>query len=339
MHAEADLRDDPGDDSERGDVGHDIMAMYCDGVDVVGPIPPDLQEPILFLQRIVNDAKAHEDWKGAEILVEHEVDLSHVDPTIGKGTIDFALVIPFSRATIFDWKFGGKLVAPASYNPQTIAYAEGLRKEYDLEEVIVIIAYGTLRWCSVFSWKSDSLSVEAKNLALVSEACRSIDLANPPLCPGEWCSYCKALATCSAVLKKLSQAPLAMNPDRLPGQQLAEFLAWSDLASVWAGKVKQEAMTQLCAGREVPGWQIVYARGKRAWVEGAESGLAQAAAFLGKKVKYTDPELVSPASLEEVWGKSKEVRELLEPLIVRGQGSPRLERKEEEVDHAATVDQ
>ena len=93
------------------------------------------------------------------------------------------------------------------------------------------------------------------------------------------------------------------------------------LLSLWIKRVKDQALTTLMGGGEVPGFKVVEGKlGNRKWSDELKVAAALEAAGYSRE-DYTETKLYSPAAMDKAIGKKKVV-ELLEELIDRAPGSP-----------------
>jgi hypothetical protein len=92
------------------------------------------------------------------------------------------------------------------------------------------------------------------------------------------------------------------------------------LISLWLKKVKEQALTTLMNGDELPGYKLVEGKlGNRKWKN--EMEVAATLSKLYTSDIYTETRLLSPSQMDKAIGKKK-VAELLEELIERAPGSP-----------------
>ena len=92
------------------------------------------------------------------------------------------------------------------------------------------------------------------------------------------------------------------------------------MVTLWLKKVKEQALTTLMNGEELPGYKLVEGKlGNRKWKD--EGEVAATLAPLYSKEDYTETRLLSPSQMDKAIGKKK-VAELLEGLIERAPGAP-----------------
>jgi hypothetical protein len=141
--------------------------------------------------------------------------------------------------------------------------------------------------------------------------------------PGEHCRFCPHAGRCRALTKTCSEyvethGMRASMPVLAPWE-VAEVLRMEPLVSLWLKRVKDQALTTLLNGGDVPGYKVVAGRGTRAWKD--ERDVAATLAPFYSLEDYTKTELLSPAAMEKAIGKKK-VAELLEGLIETRSGAP-----------------
>ena len=90
--------------------------------------------------------------------------------------------------------------------------------------------------------------------------------------------------------------------------------------SLWLKRVKDQALSTILAGGEIPGYKVVEGRGSRTWADELE-----VAAWLSKQgysqEEYTKTEVLSVAQMEKALGKKK-VADLLNGHILKKTGAP-----------------
>jgi hypothetical protein len=92
------------------------------------------------------------------------------------------------------------------------------------------------------------------------------------------------------------------------------------VVSLWLKRVKDQALTTLLDGGEVPGYKVVAGRGSRAWADDMEVCLALLEAGY-RREEITKTEVLSVAAMEKALGKKK-VAELVGGQILAYTGAP-----------------
>lgn len=323
MCAESELPDTAGEEAARGTRLHSTitkMILLLPGA-LIEAETEDADE-IEALQFCLDyHARRRAEAPTASIILEEYLDLSWIHELIGGGTADAIHVLPYESALVVDWKFGRGDVPAAAGNLQLMAYACAVARRFDVPKVQVDLVQAATRRITSHTYSAADLDAVAVELRRIAAACNWMSIRNA----GSHCKYCKALAMCPAAKEAVEGA---MKRDATHGLALAELMPLSELATTWAGEIKRRTHETLTAGGVVPGYGLVEGRGSRIWIDGAAERIQAAAAAMGKPVGdcYEPQELRSPSGLEKVWGKAKEIREILEPLIKKKTGAPRVEK-------------
>lgn len=333
--AEKDLPEQTSDAAEKGSQLHDLfhrMILNENPIELdseIARLDGEDEDAFKFCTDHLHDMQNHFTTMPKH-LSEHRLNLGSIWPGL-YGTCDLALVEPFGHADLTDFKFGFGHVTSPETNLQLAALAIGLFDEFELQSIDVRICKPKQRWISPAKrYTRDDIS------AIESRIGNIIDLANienPPLRPGaQQCKYCKALATCPAVLKQVNDIAIPANevsPEHLADFEIGEYLQKAEMIEAWIKALKQKAYQALFAGRDVPGFQLVDGKSKRDWF--VSPILRENLKKLAKKLKK-DPKAIviettaSPAQIEKAWGKAKIVSEALAPLIEITHGEKRMER-------------
>ena len=147
--------------------------------------------------------------------------------------------------------------------------------------------------------------------------------------PGEkQCRFCKAKATCKALMKYTEDVIMAdfedldemVSPDTLTDAQLRKVLELKGLIEGWLSSVETVVRERLESGESFEGFKLVEGRSLRKW--GNEQVAAEVLTeALGVDVAFKAT-LISPAQAEKALKKDE--RKLLEDLVVKPAGKPTL---------------
>jgi hypothetical protein len=300
---------------------------------------------------------------GGELHVEQRVDFRRFieaqETEDGFGTADAIILKPLADSTheliVADRKTGYHEV-PVERNKQLMLYALGAYDEhslvYDISRVRLVIHQRKAREWDMpaadlleFANEARSRAVSVMNAASmhgkVDQAEWEATFLNPE--PSEdACRYCKAMATCPAMTRKVQETvgasfdDLAATPvkagdavaimaDRTP-DKLPLAMAAAGLIEDWIKAVRGEVERRLLAGTPVPGFKLVLGKaGARKWTD------AQAAEDMLRKTfrlpvdKAFDLSLISPTTAEEL-AKAGDIGKKqwpkLQPLIGRADPKP-----------------
>ena len=269
-----------------------------------------------------------------QVEIERFIDLAWIHPLIGGGTADLVLTEPMGRVLIVDWKFyyqKSKVPHPKD-NLQTLAYACGLAREFEATRVEIMIVFPHEAHAVRHVWDYEYLIGDgARRLKAIADACDpqgDAKFSGPSLFTGPHCKYCKAIGVCPAMKHDADKLPVKVEPSALAGKDLGEWLDRAEIVEEYIGKLRQHAYAILTAGGVVPGWALKPGRSSRA-IEATKETLRELMALakkkkLKKESLYTVPELLSPAQLEKVLGKS----DTLDGLIQVKPGNPKLTKGE-----------
>jgi hypothetical protein len=257
------------------------------------------------------------------LLLEQRVDFSPWVPD-GFGTAD-CIIIQGNTMDVIDYKYGKGVAVSAEDNPQMKLYGLGAYNDfgfaYDVETVRLHIYQPRMNNISVYELSAGELLAwaEMKVKTIAEKAAKG----KGDYSPGEHCRFCPHAGRCRALTKTCSEyvethGMRASMPVLAPWE-VAEVLRMEPLVSLWLKRVKDQALTTLLNGGDVPGYKVVAGRGTRAWKD--ERDVAATLAPFYSLEDYTKTELLSPAAMEKAIGKKK-VAELLEGLIETRSGAP-----------------
>jgi len=328
---EKDLPDQPNEYSTDGDEKHALVATILGGETVVAK-----EDQLTHVEICVGIARnLMKSMPDVEMLVEHELDMTSLHPLCEVGTLDFALVVPFRKGILRDWKFGHLEPTEAKRNPQIAAYAIALMLKYQLTEVEVGVVCPAQDKQSVHTFTAAELMEIAKILRDVIEAS-----AAPwaPLVPSDdACRYCKAFETCPAVSARAVELVKITNPLMLEPAQIGAILDNVKPAKKLLGQFEKRAMELAMAGVDIPGWELGTGRPTRVWrpevtIDKLKATAKKLKKPVGDVTVKTKPRMATLPALEKKWGKSKAVRDAFKGLWESKPGSPKLVRKKEEKD-------
>lgn len=260
----------------------------------------------------------------AIVLLEQRVDFSQWVPD-GFGTCD-CIIIQDETLTIIDYKYGQGVAVDATDNSQLKLYALGALNDYgialDVKNIEMHIFQPRMNNISVDRITTEELLEWAEKTAkpTAEKASKGKGKYNP----GEHCRFCKHAGKCRALTKLcteyLDTHGLRVTIPVLAPHEIADVLRMEPIVALWLKKVKEQALTTLMEGGELPGYKLVEGKlGNRKW---KDEGLV--AATLSKtysKEEYTETRLLSPSQMDKAIGKKK-VAELLGEMIDRAPGSP-----------------
>ena len=261
----------------------------------------------------------------ATVLLEQRVDFSPWVPE-GFGTAD-CIIIQGDTMDVIDYKYGKGVVVSAEDNPQMKLYGLGALNDYgfacDVSKVRLHIYQPRLNNISVDELTVDELLAWAENTVKPTAAKAIKGKGN--YSPGDHCRFCPHAGRCRALTKicteHINTHGIKASVEVLAPWEVAEVLRMEPLVSLWLKRVKDQALTTLLNGGEVPGYKVVEGKlGNRKWTD--EIKVVEILKDAGYQLNdITETKLLSPSSMDKSIGKKK-VAELLTELIDRAPGAP-----------------
>lgn len=260
----------------------------------------------------------------ALILLEQRVDFSPWVPD-GFGTAD-CIIIQGSTMDVIDYKYGKGVAVSAIDNPQEMLYGLGALNDYgfayDVDTVNLHIYQPRMNNISTSSHSVTELLEWGDNH--VKPIAQKAAKGKGTHQAGEHCRFCPHAGRCRTLTKTCTEYitthGMKAGVPVLAPWEVAEVLSMEPLVSLWLKRVKDQALTTLLDGGEIPGFKAVEGRGSRAWADELE-----VAAELEKhgvsRDDYTKTEVLSVAQMEKALGKKK-VAELVGGHIVKTTGAP-----------------
>jgi len=281
-----------------------------------------------------------------ELLIEQRLDISPLtEEDDAKGTAD-AVVLLDDELQVHDLKYGRGKEVDAENNPQLLMYAAAAYEVYgpiaDFQRIRVVIHQPRRGHLSEWDCTVEQLANFAIGVNMAADSVRSAfevkdDMAELEagfLDPGvEQCQWCKAKATCPALLKNVSETTGADFEDLnqteftpvVDGEiSLEDRYAKVELVEGWCAAVRK-AMHEKAERGESDQYKLVAGRrGNRTW--GSNEATAEE---LLKKMRFKKEEmysfkLLSPAQVEKLLKESPRRWTKLEKLIQQPDGKPQL---------------
>jgi len=334
----------PGEDighkqRDTGTNNHEIAAKVIAGVGVLEDFIDPGDEQYLPIQWYLDQVEDIRRQCGRQSItvVEFDVDMRGIHPIIKYGgTIDFGVYVYGKYGWIADMKNCFTPVTPAERNVQMAAYAVAFADRFNLQRIKVSLYNTTDFWQSHYVYDRQGLENVRRKLHQGIQACLS---PWAPCVPGEkQCRYCRAWMKCPATLANL---PAVVDSD-IPVEKNVKDMTRAELCRLWhlarsekvrmlldfIGKIESHVHRLVSAGVDLTeyGIGVRRKRGIRVWADGVGyQQLKEVGQTLGKPIDglltRPQPQLVSPAQLEKLWGKSKPVLDALRSLIALKPGS------------------
>ena len=283
-------------------------------------------------QDMIEHAKAYRDYiqeqiKGSDavVLLEQRVDYSPWVPD-GFGTAD-CVIIQGNTMDVIDYKYGQGVAVSAKDNPQEKLYGLGALNDfgfaYDVEKIRLHIFQPRINNISVDELTAEELLEWAEKT--VKPIAQKAAKGKGTYKAGEHCRFCPHAGRCRELTKSCTEYvethSLRVAVPVLAPHEVADVLRMEPIISLWLKRVKDQALTTLLEGGELPGFKVVEGKlGNRKWTDELKVAAALDAAGYSRE-DYTETKLHSPAAMDKAIGKKK-VAELLEQLIDRSPGAP-----------------
>lgn len=258
------------------------------------------------------------------VAIEKQVDYG----TYAKGGFGTADCVLVSGSTLYviDFKYGKGVPVSAEGNPQLSLYALGAYEAYKILYPIteVQLAIVQPRLDSISEW---GCTVE-ELLEFGEFVKRQADLAwkgEGNFQPGEkTCRFCRARAVCRARAEENVKLAFAVGkkPPLVTDSEVGEYLRQGEDVDAWLKDLKEYALGQCLAGKEIPGWKAVEGRGSRDWTDMEEAFRVLQEKEIPKALLYEEKPLTL-AQVEKAIGK-KEFNELVGKYVKKNPGKPAL---------------
>lgn len=251
--------------------------------------------------------------KGGTLLVEQR---SEIFPGV-MGRLDVAIVRPYDRVVVIDFKYGKGVLVSAVDNPQMLLYSLPVVRQHEVNTVELVILQPRVDE-AVSKWECTPEYLET----FEKEALRKIEITkekDAPTVAGKWCRWCYAKAICPALRKDIADNLPAVKgkelilPDTkiLTQEHVVKVLTYKETIEKWLDAVAAYAYELVEAGAiledETGRWELVPKRANRRWRDEKEA----LAAFADLGAEAFKVKVLSPAQMEKIAGKER-VAELTE---------------------------
>ena len=311
--------------TREGTLAHEVAESIASGNDIDWGKADDIT------QEMVDCAEGYHEYiqeqiksDTATVLLEQRVDFSPWVPD-GFGTAD-CIILQGNTMDVIDYKYGKGVAVSAEDNPQMKLYGLGAYNDYgfayDIEKVRLHIYQPRLNNISVDELTVEELLEWAEKT--VKPTAEKAAKGKGDYCPGEHCRFCPHAGRCRALTKTCTEYVTTHGMEAsvpvLAPWEVADVLRMEPLVSLWLKRVKDQALTTLLDGGEVPGYKVVAGRGSRAWADDLEVVLTLEKAGYSHE-EITKTEVLSVAAMEKALGKKK-VAELVGGQILTYTGAP-----------------
>lgn len=249
----------------------------------------------------------------------------------GFGTAD-CILIHGNSLYVIDFKYGkspdGRV--SAERNPQMMLYALGIyeacRIIYQIKDIHLAIIQPRLP-DGISEWGC-SLDELLEFREYVKERAKKAVSGNAEYQPSpKACRYCRARAKCRA--RSEQNVRLAFSPEmgKLPplisNEEMGKFLNQGEDVEKWLKDLKEAALAECLAGKEVPGWKAVEGRGSREWTDmDAAFEKLTSGGMIAEEILWEKRPLTL-AQVEKAVGK-KDFADAVGSFVVKNPGKPAL---------------
>lgn len=261
------------------------------------------------------------------VAVEKRLDLGAYVPE-GFGTAD-CIMLQGEDLFVLDFKYGKGVPVSAEENPQMMLYALGAYRAYCFLYPISRIHMAIIqpRLDNISEWEC-TLNDLLKFGQRVSERAALAAKGAGDFCPGEkQCRFCRAKQQCRA--RADHNVRMAFSPDKgkmpplITNEEVGRYLSEGEDVAKWLSDLKEWALAECLAGKQVPGWKAVEGRGSRDWTDMdaafeklTKSGVTEEAMLWEKKP-------LTLAQVEKMVGK-KDFQDAVGEFVVKKPGKPAL---------------
>ena len=230
-------------------------------------------------------------------------------------------------------------------NPQEMLYGLGALNDYgfayDIETVRLHIFQPRIDNTSVHELSTEQLLAWGEKVKPIAA---KAEKGKGDYKPGTHCRFCPHAGRCRALTKVCTEYVqahgLKVKLPVLAPHEVAEVLEMEPLISLWLKRVREQALTSMLSGEQVPGYKVVEGKlGNRKWTDELQAlATLEAAGFLKEEV--TETKLLSPAAMDKAIGKKK-AAELLGGMIDRAHGAPTIAKESDKrpaYDQKAEID-
>lgn len=241
---------------------------------------------------------------GATMYVEKKFHLKHLHPMLF-GTCDVAIVQPFGKVYVIDFKYGAGIAVDPIENKQLLYYGVGAVHGEDYSAITLVIAQPRISGGEWQEWDTTPDYMVEFSKLLKAKAVAT-ERKNAPLKSGEHCRWCAAASFCPELQKKaldVAKVDFAqektLDVAKMSDEQIVKVIQNKEMLTNWIKAVENAVYLRLMSGEEIPGLKLVRGKNSREW-EDEDVVLAN----FGDKV-MSKPAIMSPAQAEKVLGKDQ----------------------------------
>lgn len=258
------------------------------------------------------------------VAIEQRVDFGEWVPE-GFGTADCILVYG-DTVHVFDFKYGKGVSVNAEKNPQMLLYALGAyntyKMLYPIKQIKMTIIQPRIDNISEWGCYVEELLEFGE---YVKERAGFAVKGEGDFRPGESvCRFCRAKAQCRARAEE--NVKLAFFTDKKPplisNEEVGKFLSQGEDVDKWLKDLKEFALAECLAGKEIVGWKAVEGRGAREWTDMDEAFDRLQNSGIPEELLWERKPLTL-AQVEKTIGK-KEFAACVGDMVIKNPGKPTL---------------
>lgn len=251
------------------------------------------------------------------------------DKIEGSGIADCILLYG-DMVHVIDFKYGKGVPVNAENNPQLMLYALGAyqayRMLYPVSRAKLTIVQPRLD--SVSEWECPAEDL-LKFGEYVKERAALAVKGEGDFAPGpDTCRFCRAKAQCSA--RSEENVRLAFFTDKKPplisNEEVGEYLKKGEDVAKWLEDLKDYALKECLAGKEVPGWKAVEGRSPREWTDMDAAFDTLVKGGVAPEEMLWEKKPLTLAQVEKMIGK-KDFTESVGKYVVKKPGKPTLAKE------------
>ncbi len=259
--------------------------------------------------------------------IEKRLDLSAYVPD-GFGTADF-IMFQGEDLYVLDFKYGKGVPVSAEENPQMMLYALGAYRAYCFLYPIRNIHLSIVqpRLDSISEWSCPLDDLLKFGIYVTGRAALATEGAGE-FCPGEkQCRFCRAKQQCRARADYNVQMAFSTDKGKLPplitAAEAGEYLTRGEDLEKWLKDLKEWALSECLAGREVPGWKAVEGRGSREWTDMDAAFDRLTKSGVTEEAMLWEKNPLTLAQVEKLVGK-KDFQDAVGEFVIKKPGKPAL---------------
>lgn len=230
------------------------------------------------------------------------------DPVEGWGTAD-CILLSGETLHVIDFKYGqspnGRV--SADHNPQLMLYALGALDMYGLLYPVSAVRLSIVQ-PRLPDGISDWMCTPAELFEFgkyVQEMAALAANGEGDFAPSEHtCRFCRARGRCRARAEKNIELAFAVGkkPPLISNDEMGEYLQKGEDVASWLSDLKDLALSECLAGREVAGWKAVEGWGSRSWTDLDDAFDHLKSAGIEEALLW-ERKPVTPPALEKALGK------------------------------------